>query len=310
MTLPPRAAERGRGTAFARTALAGNPSDGYGGAVLATTFANFSASAEAQPGAMLSVEPPSPLLRATVRRFARVVEPEAAHTQIRWQQAIPREVGLGSSSGLVIATLRALAELHGRHLPTEELAELAHAIEREDLEVPGGRQDQVVQSHEGLVLMEFGEHPGIEALDPGLLPPLLIAYRDDAAQHSGEVHAPLRARFEADAPRVRGVLHELAALARQARDALVARDVERFAATVDASFDARAAIMALDPRHVAMVQAARAAGAAANYSGSGGAIVCVCRDERHRRECDRALRSLACKTATLALDGASEDRAR
>jgi glucuronokinase len=42
---------------------------------------------------------------------------------------------------------------------------------------------------------------------------------------------------------------------------------------MDASFDVRRSIAALDPRHVRMVELARSLGAAANYAGSGGAIV-------------------------------------
>jgi glucuronokinase len=53
----------------------------------------------------------------------------------------------------------------------------------------------------------------------------------------------------------------------------VAGDAAAFAAALDASFDERHALIELDARHVAMVRAARAAGASANYAGSGGAIV-------------------------------------
>ena len=55
--------------------------------------------------------------------------------------------------------------------------------------------------------------------------------------------------------------------------ALLGGDHAAFAAALDASFDERAALLDLDPRHEAMVRAARAAGASANYAGSGGAIV-------------------------------------
>ena len=41
-------------------------------------------------------------------------------------------------------------------------------------------------------------------------------------------------------------------------------------------------MMRLDPRHVALIRAARERGASANYAGSGGAIVAVCRDTEHR----------------------------
>ncbi len=65
----------------------------------------------------------------------------------------------------------------------------------------------------------------------------------------------------------------LAGQARAAAQALHEGDHAAFAAALDASFDERAALLDLDPRHAAMVHAARATGASANYAGSGGAIV-------------------------------------
>ena len=57
-------------------------------------------------------------------------------------------------------------------------------------------------------------------------------------------------------------------------------------------------MLALDPRHVEMIECARAAGAGANYTGSGGAIVAVCRDDEHRPRVQHALRELRCGTLT------------
>ncbi len=57
--------------------------------------------------------------------------------------------------------------------------------------------------------------------------------------------------------------------------------------------------MALDHRHVAMIEAARSAGAAANYTGSGGAIIAVCRDAAHLRKVQAALAALGCDCQKL-----------
>jgi mevalonate kinase len=50
---------------------------------------------------------------------------------------------------------------------------------------------------------------------------------------------------------------------------------------------------------VDMVQSARAIGASVNYAGSGGAIIAVCRDDRHRDAVARRLRGLGCDTTAL-----------
>jgi glucuronokinase len=254
------------GRAFARAALAGNPSDGYGGAVLAVCVPELAAHAEAGPGARGLSDPPSALVDAAVARFGR------GPCAVRWTTTVPREVGLAGSSAIVTATVRALCALHGHELAPAALAELVLAVEVEDLGIAAGPQDRYAQAHEGLVLMDFaGARPRVERLDPGLLPPLYLAWRPDAAETSHAVHGGLRDR--AGEPRVRAGMRRLAGHARAAADALLKGDRDAFAGAVDASFDERAALMELDPRHVAMVDAARGTGASANYAGSGGAIV-------------------------------------
>jgi glucuronokinase len=277
------------GSALARSALAGNPSDGYGGAVLATTFADFTAEAETRAGHELVVEPESPLVRACVKRFAASLEPAALSSAVRWRSSIPRGLGLGGSSAVAIATLRSLCELHGVTLTAGQLAELATSVEREDLGIPGGRQDQVVQAHEGLLYMNFADGY-YDVLDVALLPPLLIALSLDAAQPSGVAHAPLRASFARGDPQVLAGIKELTALAREARQALIEQRAEAFASCVDRSFDARARMMPLDSQQLSMIASARELGLSANFTGSGGAIVCVCRDPEQQARAQRGLR--------------------
>jgi glucuronokinase len=104
---------------------------------------------------------------------------------------------------------------------------------------------------------------------------------------------------------VLAAMDELAALARAARQALLARDLDRFAQTVDASFDVRARMLSLDPRHVSMIDCARESGAGANYTGSGGAIVAVCRDAHHRAAVREALTGVGCGSIELPRAGSA-----
>jgi glucuronokinase len=287
-----------QGTAHARAALAGNPSDAYGGAVLAVTLDGLSAEASARPAQALVVEPASELVQATVRRFSAELDAAAPPTAVRWRTSVPRGVGLGGSSAIVIAVLRALCALQGIALDPARLAELALVIETEDLGIAAGLQDRVAQAYGGLVFMEFADG-AYEQLASELLPPLVVAWRADAAQDSGDVHAVLRTRLEAgDAAAVSG-MQELAEIARAARAALIAGDHARLARTADESFDVRRRLLALDPRHVELVERARALDAGANYTGSGGAVVAVCRDQTHSATVARALAELGCGTLAL-----------
>jgi glucuronokinase len=124
----------------------------------------------------------------------------------------------------------------------------------------------------------------------------VVAWRADAGGHSGDVHAPLNDRHARGEPDVVRALAELGALARNARAALLAGDHDELARYVDQSFDARRRMLVLDPRHVEMIDCARRAGAGANYAGSGGAIVAVCRDAQHRHRVAAALRRAGCQT--------------
>ncbi|HEX4671869.1 MAG TPA: hypothetical protein VH279_06355 [Solirubrobacteraceae bacterium] len=297
----------GRGAACARAALVGNPSDGYGGAVIAVTVDQFQARATVRRAREPAASPASELVAASVRRFAREHCPEALGGAVEWETSVPRGVGLGGSSAIVIATLRALCELHGVTLQRAELATLALAVEREELGIAAGLQDRVAQSYGGLTFMDFGPDGGYEQLDAGLLPPVLVAWRGDTSADSGIVHGDLRSRFDAGERAVVDSMTYLAAAARDARAALARGDRAAFAACVDASFEARQRMMNLDERHVAMIERARACGAGANYTGSGGAIAAVCRDDSHRAEVAAALREIGCATvATGASGGAAK----
>ncbi|WP_249011554.1 mevalonate kinase [Conexibacter sp. DBS9H8] len=295
----------------ARAALAGNPSDGYGGGVLALTVDPFTASVRALPGPHRgpAVAPLPELIGATHARFRRefageLSEPARAQlgdVRFAWETTVPRSVGLGGSSALVIATLRELCALTGIALAPLALAELALSIEVDDLQITAGLQDRLVQAHGGLLFMDFATTPvRAEPLDPGGLGPLLIAWDGGAGAPSGTVHGGLAERHRRGEPAVHAAMVALGRCARAARDAVRSGDHAGLRAAVDESFDLRAGLLELDPAHVAMVAAGRRAGAAVNYTGSGGAVVCLCDDVDHRLQVAAALTELGASTVELA----------
>jgi glucuronokinase len=291
--------ERAVGAAPARAALAGNPSDGYGGAVLAVTTGHWRAEVEAVKADRLEVTPPSRLVAATASRFARELDPGALHSSLAWHTSIPRGVGLGGSSALVIATVRALSERSGVTLAPDALADFALAVETEDLGIAAGLQDRVAQAYGGLTFMDFRAGAGgrrYEPLDRDLLPELVLAWRAEAAAESDTVHQSLRERHARGEPAVVRAMSELGQAAYDARTAVMTGDHAQLAACIDRSFDLRREVLELDPRCVAMIEAARGVGAAANYTGSGGAILACARNGSAVDQVHGALRAIGCET--------------
>lgn len=68
---------------------------------------------------------------------------------------LPSGTGLGSSGSFTTALLKALYAYRHRHINPEELAELACAIEIEQLKEPIGKQDQYIASVGGITCFAF-----------------------------------------------------------------------------------------------------------------------------------------------------------
>lgn len=69
---------------------------------------------------------------------------------------VPPGSGLGSSSALVVSMLKLIGAAYQINLDPHTLAELAYRIERVDLGIPGGRQDQYAAAFGGMCVYHFG----------------------------------------------------------------------------------------------------------------------------------------------------------
>ena len=301
--------------AYARAGILGNPSDGYYGRTMAMSARNFRARVLLAPSARLEIRPSKAdmpvfesledlysttrwrgyyggirILQALLVRFMDYckrhgIELPNRNFTIEYESTIPLRLGMGGSSSIIIAALRALCQYYEVEIPLAEQAVLALETETRELGVPAGPQDRVIQVYEGLVYMDFrkdlmttrgyGEY---EQLDPGLLPNMYLAYRTSLSEGTEVFHNNVRERWNRGDAQVIGAMHRWAEIAAEGRAALVKKDYTKFNRLIDENFDLRLAIYDVGRGNLEMIEAARSTGASANFAGSGGAISGVYED--------------------------------
>jgi glucuronokinase len=258
------------------------------------------------------------LVKATVKRFVEhcLTYGYSLHDRnfsLRYESNIPRQVGLGGSSAIVVATLRCLLDFYGLNesIPKEVWPSLALAVETDELNLPAGLQDRVIQVYEDLMYMDFspegmrrieGYAVGNYArLDPGRLPPLYLAYNPEGGKAVQVVHSTLRQRYEQKDPEVLAAMRIFASLTDQARGALESGDSDRLGQLMDENFDTRRRITQIRSDYLEMVECARRVGARAKFAGSGGAILGTYRDEGMFANLVAALGALGCRVLKVVL---------
>ncbi len=296
--------------AFARAGLLGNPSDGYFGKTISIIVRNFGAHISLYETPELHIEPmdqdlniyknihdlvesvnltgyygASRLVKASIKKFAEYclqnnIKLNGKNFTIRFHSSIPRQVGLAGSSAIVTATFRALMEFYQVSIPEELLPTIILATEVEELGINAGLQDRVIQVYEGCVFMDFERktldkrgYGKYEKLDPRLLPRLYIAYKTDLGKVSGAIFNDLKARYEKGDAVALSSLNRIASLADEGREAILKRDYKRLSQLMNENFDERRKIMNISDSNLEMVETARACGASAKFTGSGGSII-------------------------------------
>ncbi len=306
-----------RTRSYPRAGLVGNPSDGYFGKTISFTFSNFCAEVTLYESPRLEILPCEKdqstfrsvqelvrdvnlhgyyggirLLKATVKRFfdychQHQIELNQKNFTIQYHSNIPHGVGLAGSSAIITACLRALMTFYGVSIPKPVQASLVLSAEMDELRIAAGLQDRVIQVYEGLVHMDFNAvlmkkegHGAYEPLDVKLLPPLYIAYREELSEVSDRFHNNIRDRFNRGDKKVVAAMRQWAQLTDKVKETLLAGNGPDIAPLLDSNFDKRRSIYRLSEDNLTMVETARAQGASAKFTGSGGAIVGTYRDHK------------------------------
>jgi D-glycero-alpha-D-manno-heptose-7-phosphate kinase len=147
---------------------------------------------------------------------------------------IPPGTGLGSSSAVAVAIIKAISTALNRHLSRTDLAELACHIEIEKLGEPIGKQDQYAAAFGGLNWMEFGAD-GVH-VEPLQLPQevlralernLLLFFTGSSRSASQILRRQTESSQRQD-PQVIEALHKVKAMAYEVRRAFESGDLQAF----------------------------------------------------------------------------------
>jgi len=301
---------------YPRAALVGNPSDGYFGKTIAFVFSNFSAEVVLYETPELEILPQERdrsiykdinglfedvqlfgyyggirLLKATIKKFLeycrtnRVVLDNRNFT-IRYQSNIPNRLGLAGSSAIITACMKALMAFYKIRIPRQLLANLVLSVETDELGISAGLQDRVAQAYEEPVYMDFDKSI-FERQDYGEYRPfsashlerLYIAYRTDLSEGSEVFHNDIRSRFDKGDQEVIDAMKGFASLTVQVMQFLERGQLEKISPLLNANFDLRCSIYQISSKNKEMVALARSIGASAKFTGSGGAIIGMYKDE-------------------------------
>jgi glucuronokinase len=303
--------------AYARAGLLGNPSDGYFGKTISVIVRNFRARVVLWPSARLEIRPSKAdmpifenledlhsitrwrgyyggirIIQALIVRFVEHCKEVGLplhdrNFTLEYETTVPLRLGMGGSSAIITAALRALCEFYEVSFAPEIQAKLILETETRELNVGAGPQDRVIQVYEGLVYMDFTrEHMekhgyGIyEPMDPALLPNLYVAYRTSLSEGTEIFHNNVRTRWINKEKAVVDAMQKWAEIAERGREALLSGDMDLLGRLINQNFDLRTSIYEISEGNMEMIRRSRAVGATSNFAGSGGAIVGTYTDDQ------------------------------
>ncbi len=209
------------------------------------------------------------------------------------QSDAPAGSGLGGSATLAVTILGALAHAFGVRMDPYELAELAYNVERVDLHISGGRQDQYATVFGGFNLIEFSKDGVV--VNPLRIPPqilndlechLLLCYTGKTRLSAGLIDRQEEYYRQGRTETLEG-LHALRQLAYDMKDALLKGRLDCFAETLNYAWVSKLKVNPeiTDSLINEMYEEARKAGAISGKllgAGGGGYLLLFCEVDKKR----------------------------
>lgn len=225
---------------------------------------------------------------------------------------VPPGTGLGSSSAMAVALVRALAGYVGQELDAGEVAEIASHLEIGRLAMPIGKQDQYASAFAGLNAIEF--HAGsvevrtlvMRARIRELLASRLLLFSTGKSRNSGDILRQQRAATLTD-PTVIRSLHCLKALAQDLCTTLEGEDLDGFGDLLHAAWQQKKRLSrrissdSID-RWYDIARDAGAGGGKITGAGGGGYLLLYCREE-HQNALRHAMAGCGLEELTFGFAG-------
>lgn len=225
---------------------------------------------------------------------------------------VPPGSGLGSSSALVVGLVGLVKEFKNIPLNEYDVAHLAYLIEREDLRIQGGHQDQYAASFGGFNFIEFyGDRVIVNPLRihqdtlNELEHNLLLCYTG-TTRRSDRIIEDQTKRFEEKQEATLRGLHEQKQLAKDMKNALLSCRLDDFGDLLDSAWVSKKNLSpkisndAIDE----MYEAGRRSGALGGKitgAGGGGYMLMYCHFEKKHKVAE-ALKKLGALTTEFAFE--------
>ena len=246
-------------------------------------------------------------VRAVAKRFGA---DQGFDASLRYD-AVPG-TGLGSSSALCVSLIGAFREWKGASMTDYDIANLAYDVERKDVGVPGGMQDQYASTFGGFNLIEFKKEATIvnalriksETLNE-LEYNSLLCFTGTTRRSGGILQRQIES-YEHKSPAIMKALERMKELTLNMKDSLLTGNLTGFAELLNSEWDLKKTLdRAISTAEVEkLLHVAKSSGAIGGKllgAGGGGFLFLYC-DSEKQVQVEKALESLGAKTFPVRFD--------
>jgi D-glycero-alpha-D-manno-heptose-7-phosphate kinase len=183
------------------------------------------------------------LLKGVINRVRRDYGIPVPGFELTTNVDAPAGSGLGTSSTLVVAVLGVFTEMLGLPLGEYDIARLAYDIERKDLQLAGGKQDQYAATFGGVNFMEFYQDDKVIVnplrIKPEYLHELennLLLYYTDSTRESANIIKEQQKNVQESDTRSLEAMHQLKEQSRMMKEALLQGRLDEIGEILDYGF--------------------------------------------------------------------------